>query len=129
MSDTKKLVAFFRSAEGDELGRDGDYDNLCPADTAIRAIRDLRRRLAEAINEVAQIGFKLGVRDGQLASEKLRVEAAERTIKHWKDLAAANRKVAEDAQSERNFYKRIANIRNEHIKRMAAQLDAAARKK
>lgn len=36
-----KLIAFFQSPEGDELGRAGDYDNLSPADTAIRAIRGL----------------------------------------------------------------------------------------
>ena len=39
--EEKKLVAFFRSKEGDELGRDGDHDNLSPAETAIRAMRKL----------------------------------------------------------------------------------------
>jgi hypothetical protein len=38
-SEEAKLVAFFRSPEGDALGRAGDYDNLSPAETAIRAIR------------------------------------------------------------------------------------------
>lgn len=33
-----KLVAFFRN-EGKGLGRDGDHDNLTPAETAIRAMR------------------------------------------------------------------------------------------
>ena len=38
-AEEEKLVAFFRSPEGDALGRAGDYDNLSPAETAIRAIR------------------------------------------------------------------------------------------
>lgn len=33
-----KLVAFFNSPEGSKLGRDGDYDHLTPAETAIRAM-------------------------------------------------------------------------------------------
>lgn len=40
-AEEAKLVAFFRSKEGDKLGRDGDYDNLSPAETAIRAMREL----------------------------------------------------------------------------------------
>lgn len=40
-AEEEKLVAFFRSPEGDKLGRDGDYDNLSPAETAIRAMRHL----------------------------------------------------------------------------------------
>ena len=42
-SEMSKLVRFFRSREGDALGRDGDHDNLSPADTAIRAMRRLHR--------------------------------------------------------------------------------------
>lgn len=38
-AEEEKLVAFFRSPEGDKLGREGDYDNLSPAETAIRAMR------------------------------------------------------------------------------------------
>lgn len=38
-AEEAKLVAFFRSPEGDALGRAGDYDNLSPAETAIRAMR------------------------------------------------------------------------------------------
>jgi hypothetical protein len=34
-----KLVTFFRSPEGDAIGRDGDADCLSPAETAIRWIR------------------------------------------------------------------------------------------
>lgn len=51
-AEEEKLVAFFRSPEGDRLGRDGDADNLSPAETAIRAIRDLQRQLNSAINEL-----------------------------------------------------------------------------
>lgn len=51
-TEEEKLVAFFRSKEGADLGRDGDYDNLSPAETAIRAIRDLRKQLNNAINEL-----------------------------------------------------------------------------
>lgn len=40
-SEYEKLVAFFRSQEGAELGRQGDHDNLSPAETAIRAMRAL----------------------------------------------------------------------------------------
>jgi len=39
--EEEKLVAFFRSPEGNKLGRDGDHDNLTPAETAIRAMRSL----------------------------------------------------------------------------------------
>jgi len=42
-AEEAKLVEFFCSAEGDRLGRDGDHDNLSPAETAIRAIRCLER--------------------------------------------------------------------------------------
>lgn len=45
-SEERKLVEFFRSPEGDQLGRDGDHDNLSPADTAIRAMRRLNARNA-----------------------------------------------------------------------------------
>jgi hypothetical protein len=38
-AEEDKLVAFFRSSDGDRLGRDGDADNLSPAETAIRAMR------------------------------------------------------------------------------------------
>lgn len=51
-TEEEKLVAFFRSPEGESLGRDGDHDGLTPAETALRAIRDLRRRLDNAINEL-----------------------------------------------------------------------------
>jgi len=51
-AEEDKLVAFFRSAEGDSLGRDGDADGLTPAETAIRAIRELRRQLNNAVNEL-----------------------------------------------------------------------------
>jgi len=47
-SEQQKLVEFFRSDEGEALGRQGDHDNLTPAETAIRAIRDLRVELKEA---------------------------------------------------------------------------------
>lgn len=40
-TEKQKLVDFFRSDEGDELGRAGDHDNLTPAETAIRAMREL----------------------------------------------------------------------------------------
>jgi len=40
-AEEAKLIAFFRSPEGDKLGRDGDHDNLSPAETAIRAMRNL----------------------------------------------------------------------------------------
>lgn len=47
-SENQKLVDFFRSDEGAELGLQGDYDELTPAETAIRAMRELLeyRRLA-----------------------------------------------------------------------------------
>jgi hypothetical protein len=41
-AEEAKLVAFFQSAEGDKLGRDGDYDNLTPAETAIRFMKKHR---------------------------------------------------------------------------------------
>lgn len=40
-AEEMKLVEFFRSPEGDKLGRDGDHDELTPAETAIRAMRHL----------------------------------------------------------------------------------------
>lgn len=40
-AEEAKLVAFFRSKDGDVLGRGGDWDNLSPAETAIRAMREL----------------------------------------------------------------------------------------
>ncbi len=46
-----KLVRFFRSEEGEKFGMQGDHDNLSPADTAIRAIRDLRKE-KEALQRV-----------------------------------------------------------------------------
>lgn len=50
--EEQKLIDFFCSPEGDSIGREGDYDNLTPAETAIRAIRELRRQLNNAINEL-----------------------------------------------------------------------------
>lgn len=41
--ETRKLIDWFRSREGDTLGRNGDLDNLSPADCAIRAMRELRK--------------------------------------------------------------------------------------
>lgn len=41
-----KLIAFFNTAEGDDLGRGGDYDNLTPAETAIRAMKKLIKETA-----------------------------------------------------------------------------------
>lgn len=38
-AEERKLVEFFRSPEGAQIGVDGDHDGLSPADTAIRAIR------------------------------------------------------------------------------------------
>lgn len=38
-AEVSKLVQFFCSREGDGLGRQGDYDDLSPAATAIRAMR------------------------------------------------------------------------------------------
>lgn len=46
-AEEEKLVAFFRSAEGYRLGRDGDHDGLTPAETAIRAIRRANTSSAE----------------------------------------------------------------------------------
>jgi hypothetical protein len=43
-AEQAKLVTFFRSPEGDQLGRDGDHDGLTPAETAIRAMRKLLRK-------------------------------------------------------------------------------------
>ncbi len=43
-SEEAKLVAFFRSPEGEALGQQGDHDNLSPAETAIRAMRRLQSR-------------------------------------------------------------------------------------
>lgn len=51
-AEERKLVEFFCSPEGDSIGRDGDYDNLTPAETAIRAIRELRSQLNNALNEL-----------------------------------------------------------------------------
>lgn len=45
--EEKKLVAFFKSGEGDSLGREGDHDNLTPAETAIRAMRKLIAKESE----------------------------------------------------------------------------------
>ena len=45
-TEEAKLVAFFRSPEGDWLGRNGDYDGLSPAETAIRAIRRLSEKVS-----------------------------------------------------------------------------------
>lgn len=41
-NELRKLIDWFRSPEGDTLGRNGDIDNLTPADCAIRAMRELR---------------------------------------------------------------------------------------
>lgn len=41
--ELRKLIDWFRSPEGDTLGRNGDIDNLSPADCAIRAMRELRK--------------------------------------------------------------------------------------
>lgn len=49
-----KLVAFFRSPEGDALGRAGDYDNLSPAATAIRTIRTIRTQNAELLAAITE---------------------------------------------------------------------------
>lgn len=38
-AEEQKLVEFFRSREGDAIGRNGDHDSLTPAETAIRAMR------------------------------------------------------------------------------------------
>jgi hypothetical protein len=43
-AEESKLVAFFRSSDGGQLGRDGDHDGLTPAETAIRAMRKLLRK-------------------------------------------------------------------------------------
>jgi hypothetical protein len=39
VKEVDKLVEFFKSKQGDRIGRDGDYDNLSPAETAIRFIK------------------------------------------------------------------------------------------
>lgn len=57
LNQEAKLVAFFRSPEGDKLGRDGDHDNLSPADTAIRAMK----RVAE-LEEQISLAEKMGKR-------------------------------------------------------------------
>lgn len=41
--ETRKLIDFFRSPEGDTLGRNGDLDNLSPAECAIRAMKELQK--------------------------------------------------------------------------------------
>jgi len=41
--ELRKLIDWFRSREGDTIGRNGDADNLSPADCAIRAMRELRK--------------------------------------------------------------------------------------
>ena len=46
-TEEEKLVAFFRSKEGDALGRAGNYDHFTPAETAIRAMRTLTALTAE----------------------------------------------------------------------------------
>ncbi len=68
MSEEQKLVEFFRSPEGDQLGRDGDYDHLTPAETAIRAMRVLsgQLRMAETV-EIPEL-------KRQLAAEKERAD-------------------------------------------------------
>lgn len=38
-AEEEKLVAFFRG-DGERIGRAGDYDELSPAETAIRAMRN-----------------------------------------------------------------------------------------
>lgn len=44
-SEEAKLVRFFNSDEWRHIGEQGDHDNLSPAETAIRAIRNLRVEL------------------------------------------------------------------------------------
>lgn len=46
-----KLISFFRTTEGDAIGRQGDHDGTTPAVTAIRAMRDgmKARKLLDAI--------------------------------------------------------------------------------
>lgn len=39
-SEEQKLVDYFNTVGGDALGRQGDYDELTPAETAIRAMRE-----------------------------------------------------------------------------------------
>ena len=56
-TEEQKLVAFFRSEEGDELGRAGDYDGLSPAETAIRAMKERAAALAIAEAAEERVGF------------------------------------------------------------------------
>lgn len=39
-AEVDKLIEFFNN-EGESIGRDGDYNNLSPAETAIQAMRKL----------------------------------------------------------------------------------------
>lgn len=41
------LVRFFRHADGAHWGAQGDHDGLNPGETAVRAIRDLERVIAD----------------------------------------------------------------------------------
>jgi hypothetical protein len=61
----RKLEYFFRDeVDGEDLGRRGDYDDLTPVDTAIRAMRELvamingDRKITRA--ELRAIGARLG---------------------------------------------------------------------
>lgn len=40
-AEEQKLIEFFLSPEGKDIGRDGDYDNLSPAETAIRFMKSI----------------------------------------------------------------------------------------
>lgn len=66
LTEEQKLVRFFRTLEGDGLGRRGDYDNLSPAETAIRAMAVLvdlaqRSRMPRRA-ELADICSRIGIR-------------------------------------------------------------------
>lgn len=60
MTEEQKLVAFFRSREGSRLGNQGDHDNLTPAETAIRAMKELVT-LTQECNMCKNHLFRTGV--------------------------------------------------------------------
>jgi hypothetical protein len=61
--EERKLVEIFREEFAAE-GRDGDHDNLSPADTAIRTMRTLCSELAYMQRREAHFAQVLSVADG-----------------------------------------------------------------
>jgi hypothetical protein len=101
----RKLEYFFRDeVDGEDLGRRGDYDDLTPVDTAIRAMRELvamingDRKITRA--ELRAIGARLG-HSAQRFRIDTRPEAKRLGDAVLADLGSRFRRVAKGQPSKR----------------------------